>query len=238
MPSGFSGFPPEALKFFRDLKRNNRREWFQPRKETFDLHVRAPMIELVTALNSELAKFAPEYVTDPNRAIFRIYRDTRFSADKTPYKTHIAARFPRRGLDTTAPSVFYFSVSSDEIGVGGGIYHPDPQAMLTIRTWIAQHHKELSRVLQDRRLKQTIGELQGDELRRMPKGFDTEHPAADLIRKKDWFLYAPLDTKLALGPELFKELRSRFRLMLPVLEALAKPFPAGKAVKAPPEARS
>ena len=72
----------------------------------------------------------------------------------------------------------------------------------------------------------------------MPKGFDPAHPAADLIRKKDWFLYASLDAKLALGPELFKELRSRFRLILPVLEALAKPFPARKAVKAPPEVRS
>jgi uncharacterized protein (TIGR02453 family) len=234
--SAFPGFPPEAMKFLRDLKRNNRREWFQPRKESFDLHVRAPMTELVEALNAELAKFAPEYVTDPNRAIFRIYRDTRFSADKTPYKTHIAARFPRRGLDT--PNVFYFSVSADEIAVGGGVYHPDPQSMLTIRTWLAQHHRELRRVLENRSLKQAVGELQGDELRRMPKGFDPAHPAADLIRKKDWFLYAPLDPKLALGPELFKELRSRFRLMLPVLEALAKPFPAGKAVKAPPEVRS
>ena len=238
MPSGFPGFPPEGLTFLRDLKRNNRREWFQPRKETFDLHVRAPMAELVTALNSDLSRFAPEYVTDPNRAIFRIYRDTRFSTDKTPYKTHIAARFPRRGLDTSAPSVFYFSFSADEIGAGGGIYHPDPQAMLMIRTYIAEHHRELRRVLQNPRLKQAMGELQGDELRRMPKGFDPAHPAADLIRKKDWFLYAPLDTKLALGLELFKELRSRFRLMHPVLEALAKPFPARKAVTAPLEFRS
>jgi uncharacterized protein (TIGR02453 family) len=234
VPSGFPGFPPEALKFLRALKR----EWFQPRKETFDLQVRAPMMDLVTALNAELAKFAPEYVTDPNRAIFRIYRDTRFSADKTPYKTHIAARFPRRGLDTTAPSVFYVSVSADEIGVGGGIYHPDPQSMLTIRTWIADHHRELRRVLANSRLKQAVGELQGDELSRMPKGFDPAHPAGDLIRKKDWFLYASLDTKLAVSPELFKELRARFRLILPVLEALAKPFPAGKVVKAPPEVRS
>src|SRR5712691_1593607 len=158
----FRGFPPEALTFLRGLTRNNRREWFQPRKHIYDTKVKAPMIELVDALNVELRKFAPRHLNDPAKAIFRIYRDTRFSADKTPYKTHIAARFPRRGLDTSAPSVFYFSVSAEEIGVGGGIYHPDPQAMLTIRTWLAEHHRELNRTLQNRRLKQSIGGLQGD----------------------------------------------------------------------------
>src|ERR1700682_1856663 len=229
----FRGFPPEAITFLRGLSRNNRREWFQPRKHIYETKVKAAVAELVAALTFELRKFAPGYLNDPKKPIYRIYRDTRFSTDKTPYKTHIAARFPRRGLDTTAPSVFYISVSADEIGVGGGIYHPDPQSILTIRTYIPDHHREIRRVLEKRSLKQALGELQGDELRRLPKGFDPAHPAADLIRKKDWFLYASLDAKLALGPELFKELRSRFRLILPVLEALAKPFPAGKGVKAP-----
>ncbi|MDP8979282.1 MAG: DUF2461 domain-containing protein [Acidobacteriota bacterium] len=234
MPSGFSGFPPEALKFLRDLKRNNRREWFQPRKEQFDQYVRAPMTDLVTALNAELARIAPEHVTDPARAIFRIYRDTRFSTDKTPYKTHIAARFPRRGKDSSS-GTFYFSISADEVAVGGGVYHPDPASMLLVRKHVAENHRELRRILQNTRLKQSLGELQGDELRRMPKGFDPAHPAADLIRKKDWFLYATLDAKLALGPELFKELRTRFRLLVPVLEFLARPFPERKTVTEPPE---
>ena len=98
MSAGFPGFPPEAMTFLRGLARNNRREWFLPRKEVFEECVRAPMIRLVEALNAAMADFAPAYVTDPHKAVFRIYRDVRFSADKTPYKTHIAAAFSRRGM--------------------------------------------------------------------------------------------------------------------------------------------
>ena len=92
----FPGFSPEALKFLRGLERNNRREWFQPRKEIFDTHLKDRMVELVEAVNAELLRFAPDHITDPKKAIYRIYRDTRFSADKTPYKTHIGAIFPNR----------------------------------------------------------------------------------------------------------------------------------------------
>ena len=74
MKAGFEGFPPDAMKFLRGLARNNNREWFQPRKELFDKYVREPMLDLVTAINGELPRFAPDYVTDPGKAIFRIYR--------------------------------------------------------------------------------------------------------------------------------------------------------------------
>ena len=92
----FPGFPPEAFEFLRDLEQNQTREWFQPRKEHFDRYVKAPMEKLVEAVNIGLAKFAPDHVTDAKKAVFRIYRDTRFSHDKTPYKNHIAASFGRR----------------------------------------------------------------------------------------------------------------------------------------------
>src|SRR5512140_2573771 len=98
MRSGFPGFSSEAVQFFRGLARNNNREWFQPRKAVFDEQVKRPMGELVNALNAAMAGFAPDYVTEPEKAIFRIYRDTRFSKDKTPYKNHIAASFARRGM--------------------------------------------------------------------------------------------------------------------------------------------
>ena len=93
----FPGFPAEGLEFLRKLAKNNKREWFQPRKEIFEAKVKQPMIELVEAVNAELLKFAPDHINDPKKAVYRIYRDTRFSADKTPYKTHIAAVFPPRG---------------------------------------------------------------------------------------------------------------------------------------------
>ena len=231
MPNAFAGFPKEMASFFRGLRRNNRREWFQPRKDVFDLHVKAPMIELVEALNREFAKFAPHYITDPKRAIFRIYRDTRFSPDKTPYKTHIAARFGLRGGDQVAVSGYYFSVSNEQIEIAGGIYHPAPDITLRVRTYIADHYEELRRILSNQTLRRRLGELQGDELSRVPKGFNPNHPAIDLIKKKDWILDVELDGSLATTPRLQSEIADRFRLMTPLIEFLNRPLAERPATK-------
>ena len=231
MATGFPGFPKEMTTFFRSLKRNNRREWFQPRKHVFEQHVKEPMIELVTALNRDFAKFAPEFVSDPKKAIFRIYRDTRFSSDKTPYKTHIAASFARRGGERLAAGGFYFSVSHDQIEVAGGIYHPEPETMLVVRNHIAEHHQDLRRLLADRRVRRLLGDLQGDALTRAPKGFDPAHPAIQLIKMKDWILDTTLDPSLGTSPRLYKELADRFRAMTPLIEFLNRPLLARKPAK-------
>src|ERR1017187_10944542 len=120
MRSAFPGFPREAIQFFRGLARNNNRDWFLPRKTIFEERVKQPMRELVAELNAAMMGFAPEYVTDPDKAIYRIYRDTRFSPDKTPYKDHIAALLSRRA--DRAGAGYYFSVSHKEVGIGGGLY--------------------------------------------------------------------------------------------------------------------
>jgi len=231
VPSPFPGFPPEALKFLRSLKRNNRREWFQPRKHLYEQHLKAPMMELVAALNTELVKLAPAYVTDVKKAIFRIYRDTRFSADKTPYKTHIAASFSRRGALGLKAGGFYFSVSAEAIEVAGGIYHPEPDITLLIRTHIAETHRDLERILAAKKTRTLMGGLQGAELTRSPKGFDPNHPAADFIRKKDWILDATLDSSLATSPRLSAEIIERFRAMAPLIEYLNRPLLAIKPAK-------
>lgn len=220
----FEGFPKEMVTFFRSLKRNNRREWFQPRKHLFEEHVRAPMTRLVEALNTDFAKLAPEYVSDPKKAIFRIYRDTRFSPDKTPYKTHIACSFGRRGGEHMSVSGFYFSVSGDEIEVAGGIYHPAADTTLLVRTYISENYRELRHILATKKLRQLLGELQGDELRRAPKGFDVCHPAIDLIKKKDWILAATLDPAIATTPRLYQESADRFRAMASFVEFLNRPL--------------
>ena len=231
MAAGFAGFPKEMTTFFRSLKRNNRREWFQPRKHLFEQHVKEPMIELVTALNRDFAKFAPEFVSDPKKAIFRIYRDTRFSSDKTPYKTHIAASFARRGGERLAAGGFYFSVSHDQIEVAGGIYHPAPETMLVVRNHIAEHHQDLSRLVADRKVRRLLGDLQGDALTRAPKGFDPAHPAIQLIKMKDWILDTTLDPSLGTSPRLYKELADRFRAMTPLIEFLNRPLLVKKPTK-------
>lgn len=224
----FPGFPPEAMTFFRGLARNNDREWFQPRKEIFEAKVKAPMIELVEALNMEFAKFAPEYINDAKKAIYRIYRDTRFSADKTPYKTHIAAIFPRRGADCkhSGPG-FFFLVSHQSIEVAGGIYMPQPEELRAIRTWLAENHVAFAKAAGAP--EKLMGKLSGPSLQRVPKGFNADHPAATLLKMKHWCYDCTLDVKLATTPKLLPELVKRFRVMLPIMELLSKPLTAVQA---------
>jgi len=229
--SVFAGFPPEMAKFLRSLKRNNRREWFQPRKHLFDQHVKEPMLQLIDAINADLAKFAPEYVTEPKSAIFRIYRDTRFSADKTPYKTHIAGSFSRRGSERLGTGGFYFSISHDAIEVAAGIWHPDRDVTLLVRNHIAETYAELNRILADKKSRKLAGELKGGALSRSPKGFDPEHPAAEFIKMKDWVLEAALDPGLATTPQLHRAIVERFRAMAPLLTYLNRPLVARKPVR-------
>ena len=231
MRTAFAGFPEEMVRFFRSLKRNNRREWFQPRKHLFEQHVKTPMLELVSAINAELAKFAPDYVTEPKNAVFRIYRDTRFSADKTPYKTHIAASFARRGGERLGAGGFYFSVSHDVIEVAAGIWHPDREVTLLVRNHIAETHQELSRILANKKGRKLTGSLGGAALTRSPKGFDPEHPAAGFIKMKDWILDVTLDPSLATTPKLHGEIVARFRAMMPLIQYLNRPLIARKPVR-------
>ncbi len=233
MPSRFAGFPPEALKFLRALKRNNTREWFQPRKEQYDTHVKEPMLALIEDLNADLAKFAPEYVSEPKKAIFRIYRDIRFSADKRPYKTNIAASFRRRGVEGGG---LYFSVSGEEVEVAAGIYHPDRDVIFTVRQHIAENHRELDRLLKDKKTSKLCGELKGDELSRAPKGFDPDHPAIALIKKKDWIFDITLEPSIAATPEIRDKISTLFRAMHPVVEFLNRPL-LGRKSKVPPQDR-
>ena len=231
MSTVFAGFPPEMVRFLRSLKRNNRREWFQPRKHLFEQHVKEPMLELVAAINREMAKFAPEYVTEPKSAIFRIYRDTRFSADKTPYKTHVAASFSRRGSEKLGTGGFYFSISQDVIEVAAGLWHPDRDVTLIVRNHIGGTHQELRRILSNKKARKLAGELKGDALTRAPKGFDPAHPAAEFLKMKDWVLDVTLDSSLATTPELQPAIVERFRAMAPLLGYLNRPLVARKPAR-------
>jgi uncharacterized protein (TIGR02453 family) len=222
--AGFCGFPEEGLRFFNALARNNRREWFQPRKHIYDEQVKAPMLELVTALSGEMMHFAPDYVGEPAQAIYRIYRDTRFSKDKTPYKTHIAAIFPRRGLEKHGGAGLYFSVSASEIEVAGGVYMPGPETLLAIRAHIADHHDEFRKIIGARKLRSLMGEIHGEQLSRVPKGFPGTHPAIDLLRYKQWLVYVTLDAKLATTPKLLPEVSKRFEAMIPFVNYLNRPM--------------
>ena len=139
------------------------------------------MRELVGAVNSAMKGFAPDYVTDPDKAIYRIYRDTRFSKDKTPYKDHIAASFSRRG--DKAGAGYYFAVSHKEVAIGGGIYMPEPDTLRAMRQpHRASTTRNSARSPQRARSAGYSPRVQGEQLTRMPKGYPCDHPAADLLR--------------------------------------------------------
>ena len=221
MSARFPGFPPEALDFFRELRKHNERDWFQPRKALFEERVKLPMRQLVEALNAALAGFAPHYVTDPDKAIYRIYRDTRFSPDKTPYKDHIAASFHRRGTNGHGENGFYVAVSDKETAVGGGVYTPPPDVLLAVRRHVASRHEDLRKILAAASVRKLLGEMQGDKLTRVPKGFPADHPAADLLKFKSYILYVTLPPELAATRDFYPEILKRFKSMAPFLEFLS-----------------
>ncbi|MBM3748004.1 MAG: DUF2461 domain-containing protein [Acidobacteria bacterium] len=220
----FPGFPPEGLAFLRALQRNNRREWFRPRKHIYEERLWAPMGALVTALNAELAKFAPDYINDPEKAIYRVYRDTRFSHDKTPYKTHIAALFPRRGMQRHVGAGLYFQVSPEGVEVAGGVYLPPPENLLAIRRHLLDHHAEYRRIVSVPAVRRLAGDIVGERLARVPKGFPADHPAAELVRHKQWYFDVTLEAGLAETPRLLPELAKRFRAMIPLVEFFNRPL--------------
>jgi uncharacterized protein (TIGR02453 family) len=220
----FPGFSPDAIKFLRALKRNNRRDWFQPRKEKYEALIKAPMMEFVAALNEEFARFAPAYVTPPEKAVYRIYRDTRFSPDKTPYKTHIAAIFPRNSAVKREGAVFYLHFTEKELLAFGGVWGPDRDELMAYRTLLRDNHEEFAAILAGKSLRKLVGGLQGEQLSRMPKGFPVDHPAEGLLRQKQWYLESTLPISVLTTPRVVPQLAKRFAVMAPMVEFLNRPF--------------
>lgn len=230
-PTKFPGFSPQAITFLGGLERNNKREWFQPRKEIYEEQIRKPLEQLVNAVNSELAEFSPRHVTPTKKAIFRIYRDTRFSKDKRPYKTHIAATFFLQNLGKAAGPCFYFHFTPKELLIFAGVWMPEREELVAIRNMLAEQHEEFRSLLAGRNLQKEMGKLKGEQLSRVPKGFATEHPAEDLIRHKQWFLESTLDGAAVTSSRMLPEIITRFRAAAPMVEFLSQPFVQRKAPK-------
>jgi uncharacterized protein (TIGR02453 family) len=220
----FPGFPPEALRFLRQLKRHNDRSWFSERRETYEQRVKAFMIELVRALGRELLTYAPEMIVEPSRAIYRIYRDVRFSPDKRPYKTHIAAIFTPQGISKHAGAGLYFHIAPEEVLIAGGVYMPGSVELLAIRRHIANHYEELREILARRAFRRLFGGLEGEALSRPPKGFSATHPAIDLLRYKQFLVSASYPSRLAETSQLLPEVNRHFQVMMPLVRFLNSPL--------------
>ena len=218
-PVRFDGFSPKALRFFKQLEKNNDRDWFSPRKSFFDTDVRGPMIKLVSLLFDDLRKIAVDYVVDdPRKAIYRIYRDTRFSKDKTPYKTHIGASFGRRGLPRHMAGELYVGVSHLGVEVAGGMYMPGPVELSAVRQAIVRSHQRFESLIADRSLKRLFGAMKGERLVRVPKGFAADGPASKWTCCKQFYFHATLAPEVALKPTLHQQVSKRFQILLPFVE--------------------
>ena len=182
------------------------------------------MLALIEEINNDLVDFAPEHIRPAQKCMFRIYRDTRFSADKTPYKKHISAWFARQGLEKKSGGGFYFHLSGKELIVAAGVYMPEREQLLAIRNHLLEHHAEYRRLFKVRKLQQLMGEFDGLRLSRPPKGFPKDHPAIDLIACRQWGVSTTLPAEIALQPTLKKEIVSRFRAAAPLIEFLNRPL--------------
>ncbi len=166
------------------------------------------------------------------RACFAIYRDTRFSSDKRPYKTHVAAWWLHSGLEKTSGAGYYFSVSAKEVVIAAGSYMPDKDQLSQIRHWLVDHHEEFRKLLKSTKVKKTFDEFEGNALTRPPKGFPSEHAGLDLIRwagSGDWRQRCPAET--ALKADLAANVVRHFKIAAPIVDALNTPIAAAQAPK-------
>ena len=235
MGASFQGFPKEGLQFLRELELNNEREWFDAHKGVYTDVVKPAVEAMVASIGAGMMKFAPGYATEPKKAIYRIYRDTRFSHNKTPYKTNVGALFFRADLGKNEASAFYVEISHKHVGIAGGCYMPDAERLRLIRGHIGEHYGRFAKMLRGKALVASMGELQGDKLSRPPKGFPAEHPGIEVLKGKQWYFWRELAPELAMSASVVKEVVERFRVMLPVVEFLNEPLAAAKKMRAPLE---
>lgn len=212
-------FTPATLTFLRSLKRNNNRAWFHERKADFERDVQRPMQLVIERLGREFQSFAPEQMADPKKSLYRIWRDTRFSDDKTPLKTYLAAVFPhRRGTRHTSAG-FYLEISSRWVFAGGGLYMPDAPSLQRIRERIAEAPADFAAIATAEPLAQ-LGGLQGETLTRVPRGFPANHPAAENLKRKQFLAFWEWPPDLMIGDQFWPELLAVFRAVAPVVKYL------------------
>ena len=232
--STFTGFQPEAIQFLADLAANNERDWFQPRKAEFERLLKTPLEDLCVALEEQFRARDIPLHADPMKSPFRIYRDTRFSKDKSPYKTHLAASFgwAGDGVDAAAgrshtenvhASGGYFHLQPGEIYVGGGVWHPDSAWLTAFRRRLVDNLAGFQAIVEAPEFKDEFGKVgdDGESLKRVPPGFPADHPAADLLRLKNVTFGRRLADADATSPNLPVIIADSFAAGTPLMRYLA-----------------
>ena len=215
-------FSDKTFKFLRALARNNERAWFEAHREDYETHLKAPFQRLITDLQPDLLAISAHYRADPRGnggSLFRIHRDTRFSNDKTPYKTWGGARFfHARSKQVPAPS-FYLHVQPGNSFLGAGIWHPEPDVQRRIRDFLADNPAGWTKAVQAPAFRRRY-EMWGESLVRPPRGFPADHPLIEDIKRKDFTAGMALDDAVVLGPRLRPAVVAGFTGLVPLMDYL------------------
>ena len=216
-------FDPKFFRFFRRLAKNNNREWFNEHKEEYRELVLQPLVDFVNAMQPRLHKISPHFRAIPKTnggSIFRIYRDVRFSKDKSPYKLHAACHFRHElGKDAHVPG-FYVHMSPKEVFFGGGIWLPPAPALNRIRETIVNNPQEWRRIKSNRRLKALCGGIAGDGLTRPPRGYDTDHEHIVDLKRKSFFAMREASPGIIQQDNFVDEVEKTFRAASPLMKYL------------------
>jgi uncharacterized protein (TIGR02453 family) len=224
----FEGFRPQALAFLRRLKRNNRKEWFERNRAVYEIEVRDPMRALVEEMDVRLARLAPELIGDPRHSVFRIHRDIRFSADKSPYKTNAACQFYHhdagRGAGQDAQGAgagLYFQLADGECFVAGGMWMPARPALEKIREALSESPDRLDGIVRTSAFRRRFRALDREAmLTRLPRGYGEGHPAERWLRYKSFTATRMLIEREATSPRLPAILQRDFATLLPLVRWL------------------
>lgn len=227
-PPPSARLPAEALRFFTQLKRHNAKPWFEAHRATYEQAVRAPLRALVEAMDVRFARFAPEIVGDPRRSLFRIHRDIRFSRDKSPYKTHAGVWFHHRdagrqvGREGEGGSAgFYFHLEPGASFVGGGLWMPPRSALAKLREALVDDPASFEAIVTEPRLGRRFGGLDDEAvLKRMPRGYAEDHPAAAWLRYQSFIMGRSLTDAQVTGARLPALLERDFASLLPLVRWL------------------
>jgi len=226
----FQGFPRDFFRFFEELKQNNNRDWFNENKPRYQESVVNPISEFIVCMAPRLKKISPHYVANPaphGGSMFRIYRDTRFSKDKTPYKTHAAVHFRHEaGRDAHAPG-YYVHLDSDELFFGGGIWAPPGPQLGLIRDAIVDNARSWSRIVNAAGVREAGG-LRGDSLKRPPRGFDPDHAHIEDLKRKSFYVMTEARPAAVYKPEFIDQVTEAFKIATPlnrfITHTLGLPF--------------